>query len=245
MSDILLAKNLTKSYGPTKAVDGLSLRIENGEFFGFLGPNGAGKTTTIRMLAGIMKPDAGEILIDGCSPQKKASIARVVGVVPDGGGFYMWMTANEYLRFFANLLGIKGNQQDQKVTSLLEEVGLLARKNARIGTYSRGMRQRLAIARALLNTPKVLLLDEPTVGLDPQGQEDVQGLLRCLNSSGVTVFLSSHLLTEVADLCSRIGIINNGRLVAEGTVDDLREQTNLRDKTLTEVFLHITRKNNV
>jgi ABC-2 type transport system ATP-binding protein len=244
MSDIIAAENLSKSYGGNRAVDGLNLHIKKGEFFGFLGPNGAGKTTTIRMITGILKPDSGTITIDGHTAGDKQKIAPIIGVIPESRGFYDWMTAVEYLSLFADLYGIVGKEKEERIASLLSEVDLLKRKHSRIGTYSRGMRQRLGLARALINNPQILFLDEPTLGLDPQGQEDIQSLLKKLNAKGVTVFLSSHLLNEVSNLCSRIGIINNGKLVAEGTVNELREKTKLgKDKTLTDIFLNLTRNN--
>ncbi len=244
MPDIISAEHLSKSYGAKKAVDDLNLQIKKGEFFGFLGPNGAGKTTTIRMLTGILKPDNGKIAIDGHPSEDKQQIAKIIGVIPESRGFYDWMTAVEYLGFFSDLYGIAGEEKDDRIASLLSEVDLLKRKNSRIGTYSRGMRQRLGLARALVNNPQILFLDEPTLGLDPQGQEDIQILLKKLSARGVTVFLSSHMLNEVSNLCSRIGIINGGKLIAEGTVDELREKTKLnKDKTLTDIFLHLTRNN--
>jgi ABC-type multidrug transport system ATPase subunit len=240
MSEIIVAKNLIKSYNDTRAVDGLDLNIEEGEFFGFLGPNGAGKTTTIRMLTGIIRPDEGSIAIAGHSLDDRKSISGIIGVIPESRGFYDWMTANEYLIFFADLYGIQ--EKEERVQMLLSKVGLINKKNSRIGTYSRGMRQRLGLARSLINNPKILFLDEPTLGLDPRGQEDIQRLLRKLNSEGVTIFLSSHLLNEISDLCSRIGIINNGKMIEEGTIDEIREKTKMKDKTLTEIFLNLTEK---
>ncbi len=241
--DIISAENLSKSYGATKAVDQLHLHIRKGEFFGFLGPNGAGKTTTIRMLTGILEPDHGKIAIDNYPSEDKLQIAKIIGVVPESRGFYEWMTAVEYLGFFSDLYGIAGKKKEERIASLLAEVDLTKRKNSRIGTYSRGMKQRLGLARALINNPRVLFLDEPTLGLDPQGQEDIQRLLKKLNVEGVTIFLSSHLLNEVSNLCSRIGIINNGKMITEGTIDEIRQKSKMKDKTLTEIFLHLTRNN--
>lgn len=241
MAPIISIKNLSKSYGTQKAVDGLSLIIEKGEFYGFLGPNGAGKTTTIRMITGILEPDEGEILVNGYSVHEKEHVAKIIGVVPEGRGFYEWMTAEEYLYFFADIYSVPKKNQASLIDSLLKEVELSKRKHSKIGTYSRGMRQRLGLARALINSPQLLILDEPTLGLDPQGQESVQKLLRKLNAEGVTIFLSSHLLDEVSRLCSRIGILANGRLLVEGTENEIREKTNLKDKNLTEIFLHLTR----
>jgi ABC-type multidrug transport system ATPase subunit len=241
MSAIISIKNLSKSYGAEKAVDGLNLTIEKGEFYGFLGPNGAGKTTTIRMITGILEPDEGEILVDSFQVHEKEHVAKIIGVVPEGRGFYEWMTADEYLSFFANLYDVPKEKQSKLIDSLLGEVDLIKRRHSKIGTYSRGMRQRLGLARALINSPQLLILDEPTLGLDPQGQESVQKLLKKLNADGVTIFLSSHLLDEVSRLCSRIGILNNGRLLVEGTENEIREKTNQKDKNLTEIFLHLTR----
>ncbi len=208
-------------------MDDLTLSVARGEFLGFLGPNGAGKTTTIRVLTNMIRPDGGQTAIDGLGPDRKSEISHVIGVVPESRGFYDWMTAREYLDFFAVAYGLTGPGRAERVRSLLDEVGLSASADSRIGTYSRGMRQRLGLARALVNNPRILFLDEPTLGLDPQGQKDIQELLRRLNSDGVTVFLSSHLLHEVADTCSRIAIINRGRLVIEGTLQDLRRRSNL------------------
>jgi ABC-type multidrug transport system ATPase subunit len=241
MTPIISIKNLSKSYGAEKAVGGLNLTIQKGEFYGFLGPNGAGKTTTIRMITGILEPDVGEILVDGFHVHEKGHVAKIIGVVPEGRGFYEWMTADEYLSFFANLYSVPKEKQSALIDSLLTEVDLIKRRHSKIGTYSRGMRQRLGLARALINSPQLLILDEPTLGLDPQGQESVQKLLKRLNADGVTIFLSSHLLDEVSRLCSRIGILNNGRLLVEGTENEIREKTNQKDKNLTEIFLHLTR----
>ncbi len=227
MTEAIIAHNLCKKYGSVKAVDGLDLEVHEGEFFGFLGPNGAGKTTTIRMLTGILPPDEGTITMNNTR----------IGVLPESRGFYEWMTGAEYLHFFARLYSLR----DPKiVAALLDQVGLTARGRSTIGAYSRGMRQRLGLARALINSPKILFLDEPTLGLDPQGQKDIQTLLRSLNREGVTIFYSSHLLNEVSALCSRIAILNRGRLVAQGTLDELRKKTGQPKNNLTDIFLTLT-----
>jgi ABC-type multidrug transport system ATPase subunit len=229
MREIIAARGLAKSYGEVKAVDGLDLSIREGEFFGFLGPNGAGKTTTIRILTGIIRPNHGEVTIDGFTPQEKRKIGRIIGVVPESRGFYDWMTGEEYLDFFAALYGIRKDEREERISTLLSDTGLLSARNRTIGAYSRGMRQRLGLARALINGPKILFLDEPTLGLDPQGQEDIQHLLTKMNRQGVTIFLSSHQLHEVENLCSTIAIIDNGRLVAQGTIDQLRQKTGMSE----------------
>ncbi len=222
-------ENLTKFYGKKKAVDNLTLNVSTGDFFGFLGPNGAGKTTTIRIITGILKPDDGKV---------RVGERQIIGVMPESRGFYEWMTAGEYLSFFAKLYGDKN--ADKTVDEKLALVGLSSKKNAIISTFSRGMKQRLGLARAIINNPKVLFLDEPTLGLDPQGQEDIKVLLKNINSEGTTIFLSSHLLNEVAELCSRMAIINQGRLVAEGSLEQLRDKTNLPNSDLTDIFLKLT-----
>ncbi|MCX5642422.1 MAG: ABC transporter ATP-binding protein [Candidatus Omnitrophica bacterium] len=239
--NILSAKNLNKSYGSIQAVENLTLEIVQGEFLGFLGPNGAGKTTTIRMLTGMLPPDSGEITIAGLSSDRKTDIARSIGVVPESRGFYDWMTAEEYLIFFARLYDIADCKKT--TNNLLDQVRLSDRKNSKIGTYSRGMKQRLALARALINNPKILFLDEPTLGLDPQGQEDIQKFLQNLNRQGVTILFSSHLLPEVSALCSRIVIINHGRLIASGTISELQQQVHRQESSLKDIFFLLTKNN--
>ena len=219
---------LHKSYGATPAVVDLSFAVEQGEFLGFLGPNGAGKTTTIRILTGIIRPDAGDVTVGGFTLDQREAIARMIGVVPESRGFYDWMTASEYLEFFARVYNHRESGRSSLVGSLLEAVDLTRSRDIRVGAFSRGMKQRLGLARALVNQPQILFLDEPTLGLDPQGQQDIRNLLRTLNAGGTTVFLSSHLLSEVAELCSRIAVIDRGRLVGEGTIDDLRRKAGLK-----------------
>jgi ABC-type multidrug transport system ATPase subunit len=242
MNTMISANNLTKSYGSIKAVDSLSLEIAQGEFFGFLGPNGAGKTTTIRLLTGIIEPDNGEITIAGNAYPNLKPILHLIGVVPESRGFYDWMTAKEYLLFFAQLYGIPNPHK--KIDELLEKVNLSERKSSAIATFSRGMKQRLGLARALINNPKIIFLDEPTLGLDPQGQEEIQNLLKQLNKNRVTIFLSSHQLNEVSNLCSRVAIINKGRLVVQGTISELQKKTKL-EGSLKDIFLALTNNNHV
>ncbi len=243
MKIIISARNLTKLYDSIKAVDALNLEIAQGEFFGFLGPNGAGKTTTIRLMTGIIEPASGEITIAGNAYPNLKPILNLIGVVPESRGFYEWMTAKEYLSFFASLYNIPNPQK--KIEELLGKVNLSERKSSMIGTLSRGMKQRLGLARALINDPKILFLDEPTLGLDPQGQEEIQNLLRQLNKDGVTIFLSSHQLNEVSNLCSRVAIINKGKLVAEGTIEELQKKTKLEGSTLKDIFLTLTNDKHV
>ena len=216
-------------------MDDLSFVVEQGAFFGFLGPNGAGKTTTIRILTGVLKADQRDVLIAILPLHERNQIARIIGAIPESRGLYEWMTASEYLQFFANLYGIAHAERRTITESLLSQVDLAARKHTPIASYSRGMKQRLALARSLINHPQVLFLDEPTLGLDPQGQEEIQNLLRHLNTQGVTIFLSSHLLHEVSNLCTRIAIIHQGKLVAEGSLDSLRRDANFRESYLIRI----------
>jgi ABC-type multidrug transport system ATPase subunit len=236
MESIINAQHITKTYDRIPAVDDLSLQVKAGDFFGFLGPNGAGKTTTIRMLTGILVPDHGFMTIDGKDISDRQELSHIIGVLSESRGFYDWMTGEEYLNFFADLYSL---DDKEVVTDLLSTVGLAERKNTRIATYSRGMKQRLGLARALVNNPKIIFLDEPTLGLDPQGQEDIHNLLKNLNKQDVTIFFSSHVLSEVADLCSIIAVINKGRLVAQGTMSELQKKTG--DTDLTQIFLNLTK----
>jgi len=236
MESIINVRHISKSYGQMPAVLDLSLEVKRGDFFGFLGPNGAGKTTTIRMLTGILAPDQGAITINGKDVSDRRELSRIIGVLSESRGFYDWMTGEEYLSFFADLYSLSGKKK--VIADLLGTVGLAERKNTCINTYSRGMKQRLGLARALVNNPKIIFLDEPTLGLDPQGQEDIHNLLKKLNKRGVTIFFSSHVLSEAADLCSTIAVINKGRLVAQGTMSELQKKTGSTD--LKQIFLTLT-----
>jgi ABC-2 type transport system ATP-binding protein len=198
--------------------------VNSGELFGFLGPNGAGKTTTIRMLCGLLSPTAGRAEVGGFNVAKDSlDVRRMVGLLPESSGFYNWMNAEEYLLHFAALYRVERQEAKRSVRALLEKVGLADKSFAPIGYYSRGMKQRLGLARALINEPRIIFLDEPTLGLDPKGQQDVQEILLELEKNGVTIFLSSHALSEVSSLCTRIAIVNRGKMVAQGTIDDLRK----------------------
>jgi ABC-2 type transport system ATP-binding protein len=210
------ASGLTKSYGGRLALDGLSLGVEEGDIFGFLGPNGAGKTTTIRILTGLLAPTEGNARVAGMDvAENPRGVKRVVGALPESQGYYGWMTGEEYLAYFGKLYAVA--DPGSRARYLLEAVGLAERGRTPIGSYSRGMRQRLGIARAMVHTPKVLFLDEPSLGLDPRGQREINDLIRHLNrENGLTVFLSSHLLSEIEGLCTRFAIVREGRLVAEG-----------------------------
>lgn len=219
---IINVENLVKSYDGHTALDGLEFSVEKGDIFGFLGPNGAGKTTTIRILTTIIKADSGNVLIDGHNVfMEPLAIKKIINALPESNGYYEWMTAYEYLEFFSKLY--EENKSKQEIYMLLEIVGLSGKEHVAIHGYSRGMKQRLGIARALINRPTVLFLDEPTNGLDPKGRRDIHDLLLDLNrKQGTTIFLSTHLLDDVERLCNRIAIINYGKIVRTGERDRMK-----------------------
>lgn len=236
---MIRTQNLTKKYNEFKAVDNLSLEVKEGEIYGFLGPNGAGKTTTILMLLGILKPTQGEVYLFGQNITKDfLSIKKKMGVVSEKQYLYKEMTAGEYLNFFADLYGVKNRKK--KIDQLLEAVNLLEVKNRKLGAFSRGMQQKLGFARALLHDPQLLLLDEPVSGLDPTGIKQIRDLIEQENKKGRTIFISSHLLSEVERLCGKVGIINKGRLLAEDTMDNLRKR--LTDVVELEIELTEAKK---
>ncbi len=234
---IIKVENLVKKYERHTALDGLDFSVEEGDIFGFLGPNGAGKTTTIRILTGIIKADSGTVLIDGHdifrNPQ---AVKEIINALPESSGYYEWMKMGEYLEFFSHLYQDKNAKQE--INKLLERVGLHGREGQLIHSFSRGMKQRLGIARALVNRPKLLFLDEPTNGLDPQGRKDIQNLLTTLNRDlGMTIFLSTHLLDDVERLCNRIAIINYGKIVKAGELDKMKG-------TIEDIFFLSTKEGN-
>jgi ABC-type multidrug transport system ATPase subunit len=211
------AKGLTKRYGSTIAVDGLSLSVRRGEVYGFLGPNGAGKTTTLRMLVGLVRPSAGTAEVMGARPGSPASLARI-GAMVETPAFYPYLSGRDNL----TLLAVQAGVPHTRIDGTLETVGLTGRAADRFSAYSLGMKQRLGVAAALLKDPGLLLLDEPTNGLDPVGIAEMRSLLRGLAADGKAVLLSSHQLTEVEQICDRVGVVFRGRLVREGTVGELR-----------------------
>ncbi|OLB81299.1 MAG: ABC transporter ATP-binding protein [Chloroflexi bacterium] len=215
---IVSTRGLTKHYGNgIVAVDGLNLNVRRGEVYGFLGPNGAGKTTTLRMLVGLIKPTSGSAIVAGAVPGSPASLAKV-GAIIEAPAFYPYLSGYDNLRLIAMLCGVPV----KRVDVALDEVELTPRKQHRFSTYSLGMKQRLGIAAALIKEPDMLILDEPTNGLDPQGMVDVRNLIVELGRGERTVLVSSHLLGEVEQMCTRIGVIQKGKFVAEGTIDELR-----------------------
>jgi ABC-2 type transport system ATP-binding protein len=214
--------NLTRKYGSLTALDNLNLSIEAGECFGFIGPNGAGKTTTIKILATLLKPTWGEARIDGKTVGWQNHLIRpVIGYVPDFMGSYDDMLVGEYLEFFASCYGIHGEPRRRVVREVLELTELPHKIESEVNSLSRGMQQRLSIARVLLHDPKVLLLDEPASGLDPRARIEIRELLKELRRLGKTILISSHILHELAELCTSVGIIEQGRLVYSGPVREI------------------------
>jgi ABC-2 type transport system ATP-binding protein len=215
-------RQLSKTYGEVRAVDRVSLTVWRGEVYGFLGPNGAGKTTTLRMLAGLVTPTGGSASVHGDRPGSPRALHRT-GVLIEAPRFYPYLSGRDILRVVARYAGV----DDRRVERALDTVDLAGRGDDRYAGYSLGMKQRLGVAAALLKDPELLILDEPTNGLDPAGMRDMRALLRDLGGRGHTVLLSSHLLGEVQQLCDRVGVISGGRLLAESTVDDLLGQAGL------------------
>ena len=221
-SEVLVAEGLHKSYGPRVALRGLSFSLKAGRLLGFLGPNGAGKTTSIRILTTIMQPDGGHFTVDGIRHDRPDEIRRRIGVLPESFGLPKQMTGIEYLTYFGQLYGRSARDAKEYGLALLAEVGLERRARSLVGTYSHGMRQRLGIARALVNDPVVVFLDEPTIGLDPRGQQELLGLVRGIaRERGAGVILCSHLLTEVEGVCDDVVILSSGEIVATGSVADV------------------------
>jgi ABC-2 type transport system ATP-binding protein len=220
---VIETRALTKRYGSgVMAVVDLDLNVRQGEVYGFLGPNGAGKTTTLRMLAGLIHPTAGTARVLGFKPGSQAALARI-GCLIEAPAFYPYLSGLDNLRVVARYCSVPRS----RVETALDEVGMTGRARDRFSTYSLGMRQRLGVAATLIKEPEVLLLDEPTAGLDPQGVVEMRELIRSLAEGQRTVMLSSHLLGEVEQLCQRVGVIQSGRLLAEGTIAELRGQAGL------------------
>jgi len=224
MSDhVVEVRGLTKRYGERiTAVDGIDLSVRRGEVYGFLGPNGAGKTTTLRMLLGLVAPSAGSVSVLGAAPGDPGALARI-GSLVEGPAFYPYLSGHDNLRVVARYAGVPAARMDAS----LEAVELADRGGDAYSTYSLGMKQRLGVAAALLKDPELVILDEPTNGLDPAGMRDMRRLVRNLGTEDRTVLLSSHLLGEVQQICDRVGVIDRGRMVAESTVDELRGGTEL------------------
>jgi ABC-2 type transport system ATP-binding protein len=239
---IVETEELTKKYGSRTAVDHLNIKIEEGEVFGFLGPNGAGKTTTLLMFLGLTEPTSGKAKVMGFDPTREPfKVKERVGYLPENVGFYDDMDARQNLRYIAKLNRISGDVSEKRIDYWLEMVGLSEESTKKVGTYSKGMRQRLGIAEVLIKEPKLVFLDEPTIGLDPDGTNRMLDLIHSLSrEKNITLFLSSHLLDQVQKICDRVGIMINGNLVAIGPIEELAKKKlglGKEDYTLEEIYM--------
>ncbi|OPX91450.1 ABC transporter ATP-binding protein [Pelotomaculum sp. PtaB.Bin117] len=221
---ILETENLTKMYGAKAACSKICLSVNEGQIFGFLGPNGAGKSTLVKMLVGLLFPTSGTARILG-RPLGDLGARRKIGYLPENFRYQDWLTGEELLSFHASLRGMSGTERKQRVPAVLEQVGLAGKEKQKVGAYSKGMQQRVGLACALLHDPALLFLDEPASALDPLGRREVREIMLELRGSGKTIFLNSHLLSEVEMICDRVAIINKGKIVAGGTLDELLAQT--------------------
>jgi ABC-2 type transport system ATP-binding protein len=238
-SPAIQAIELSKRYGSIAALAGLSMTVPRGEIFGFLGPNGAGKTTAVKLLLGLTFPTSGEAFVLG-APLGDRETRRRIGYLPELFRYQDWLSAREVLQFHCVLAGVAPGRRSPEIDAALETVGLAKRAGDRVGTYSKGMQQRLGLAVALIGSPALILLDEPTSALDPVGRREVREVLHALKARGVTVFLNSHLLTEVEHVCDRVAIVDRGRVVAIGTLAELMSDGNsvrIRVEERRAVFL--------
>ncbi len=234
--------NLKKQYGTFEAVKDISLTVSPGEIYGFIGPNGAGKTTTISIMGGILAPGSGTVRICGIDMTDEPEAAkRKIGFIPDRPYLYEKLTAIEFLKFTADLYHMKTPFAD-KAEGLLDLFSLKPWGHHLIESFSHGMKQRLIMVGALLHDPEVLIIDEPMVGLDPSGQKMVKGLFRDLADKGATIFMSTHTLSVAQEVCDRVGVIHEGKLIATGTTEDLQLQTGAAQSDLEEVFFRLTRE---
>jgi ABC-2 type transport system ATP-binding protein len=233
--------NLRKCYGDFVAVESLDLRVGAGEILGFLGPNGAGKTTTIRMLMSILKPTSGRVLLGGHDVQREPEQAKTLaGFIPDRPFIYEKLTGNEFLQFAGKLHGVESSRLRRRVGELLERLDLTRWRDERIEGYSHGMKQRIVVCAALLHEPKILIVDEPMVGMDPRGARTLKDLFRALAENGTAVFLSTHSINVAEEICHRIGIIQSGRLIACGSAGEILGRSENKGGNLESVFLELT-----
>jgi len=234
-------RNLTKRFGDIVAVNRLNLSVPEGEIFGFIGPNGAGKTTTLRMMGGVILPTEGSVIIDGINmTDDPENVKKRIGFIPDRPFLYEKLTGMEFLRFTADLYGIEDGLFYERSEKILRQFSLYHWADKLIESYSHGMKQRLIISAAILHDPKVIVVDEPMVGLDPAGIRMVKDLFRSLAKRGTTLFMSTHTLAVAEDVCDRIGIIHKGSLIATGTIEELRLRAHVQEGDLEEVFLILT-----
>ncbi|HET7746670.1 MAG TPA: ABC transporter ATP-binding protein [Vicinamibacteria bacterium] len=233
--------DLVKRYGPFTAVNGVSLDVQAGEIHGFLGPNGAGKTTTIRMIAGLLKPTSGRVVINGHDLAREPAAAKAaLGFIPDRPYLYEKLTAAEFLRFHGGLYGMDETEAERRANELLELFELTRWKTELVESFSHGMKQRLVMCSAFLHRPRAVLVDEPMVGLDPRGARLIKEVFRTMRAEGVAILMSTHTLEVAEEMCDRIAIILQGSIIAKGTVEELHALAGGEDEELTPVFLRLT-----
>ena len=242
MEDFLIASSLTKSFDGAPVVESVSFTVRSQEILGLLGPNGAGKTTTIRMLSTVLDPDDGDVSIGGHSVARESdAVRRLIGVCPQELALYPELSATDNLVFFGRMAGLSGGQARERAADVLERVGLTDRAKDAVRKYSGGMKRRVNIAIALMSKPRLLFLDEPTVGIDPQSRNHIFDTVLQLREEGMTVLYTTHYMEEADRLCDRIGIMDNGRIIAMGTPAELKAQTgDPEHTTLEQVFLDLT-----
>jgi ABC-2 type transport system ATP-binding protein len=239
---MIAVQNLVKAYGNFKAVDGVSLNVEPGEIHGFLGPNGAGKTTTMRMIAGLLKPTSGRIVVNNHDMECEPEAAKgSLGFIPDRPFIYDKLTAGEFLTFHAGLYGLTNGQVGSRVDEMLELFELTQWKNELIESFSHGMKQRLVMSSAFFHRPQAVAVDEPMVGLDPRGARLIKDVFRRMSERGVAILMSTHTLEVAQEMCHRVSIIQKGHIIAQGTVDEVKQIAgSANDEHLTAVFLKLT-----
>ena len=239
---MIAVQNLVKTYGAFKAVDDVSLNVEPGEIHGFLGPNGAGKTTTMRMIAGLLKPTSGRIIVNNHDMEQEPEAAKgSLGFIPDRPFIYDKLTAGEFLTFHAGLYGMTNGQVSGRVDEMLDLFELTQWKNELIESFSHGMKQRLVMSSAFFHRPQAVAVDEPMVGLDPRGARLIKDVFRRMSERGVAILMSTHTLEVAQEMCHRVSIIQKGHIIAQGTVDDVKQIAGgTTDEHLTAVFLKLT-----
>jgi ABC-2 type transport system ATP-binding protein len=238
---MIAVHDLVKTYGAFTAVDGVSLDVQPGEIHGFLGPNGAGKTTTMRIIAGLLKPTSGRVVVNGHDVATEPEAAKSsLGFIPDRPFLYEKLTAAEFLRFHAGLFGLTGNGTRDRISEMLDLFELSKWENELVESFSHGMKQRLVMSAAFLHRPRAVVVDEPMVGLDPRGARLIKHVFRRMSERGVAILMSTHTLEVAEEMCDRISIILKGRIIARGTVEELRQLAGGEDHELTPVFLKLT-----
>jgi ABC-2 type transport system ATP-binding protein len=238
---MIAVQNLIKQYGRFTAVDGVSLEVQPGEIHGFLGPNGAGKTTTLRMIAGLLKPTSGRIVVNAYDMATEPESAKAsLGFIPDRPFIYEKLTAAEFLRFHGGLYGLNGNGIEGRVHEMLDLFELRRWEHELVESFSHGMKQRLVMCAAFLHRPQAVAVDEPMVGLDPRGARLIKDVFRRMSERGVAILMSTHTLEVAQEMAHRISIIQKGRIIAQGTVDEVRQLSGGGDDHLTSVFLKLT-----